>query len=1160
MIFTERTITIRNDSSSMNAPVVLYRGDKNVEVRFTLVESPYKYSNRDSINIIESTNASYAQLVIKTPNDRDPIFGDITAVGQSNVVFIIGYDMIDEIEEVGTYSFQIRLFDADQTSMVTIPEVVGGFIIREPIAKEDTNNNITNSAIVGSAVVTNDLEIPTFVGSSYNKTAWHDGDVISKQKLDKMEDGIYETYELSKVNNSQIKDIANISLTKHTDGKVYIKKQDGTLIGTGIEISGGNADLSKITMSMDGQTLKLMNDGVQIATVEIPTAVVTDEQLTSIIQSKIDDGTLSSIALGDNSVATKNIQDGAITPNKTTFFNEINNNLLSGKTITKVGNNLNVEEYIKVNTNTLYLETQQIYSGIFRSITCYDAKYNSLGTTTASVISSTDGYYIYMASLLDNTSYVKVVFNAINVSLEQIQDAYMKDTKIVHGEKQKTFSIVDNYKTYIYDELKIEENMNSSIQAHLENSSASKIKIKTDKYLIGNLSDILNGRPITIAGTLDTGEVISSNGYMSEYINYTSTDIFICSSSSGGNITKIKIFCYDSSKTLLENISSTDKGFNSNVNYRKITLPDNTAYIRIFSTSIFAAYIRSSMLIDIDQETLLENSKYVPVVKKSPFSYISQDSCVLCNGDFNTDITGNCIPYIIKNDGYTEIYVKFYPKGYYGGTMKFTLLDETMQVISTVEADKVLYNEATSNASTRVVITHVNLPKTAAYILIKFNINDLPIDRLYRTIISSQYPPESEDIDSTNYSYLENKEILSYIQNNLTRDIQDDCYKFAKIGRLIERDSTFKYVCWSTDLMHYDSSINKFVQIIKTSTAHGGSEDCGFISYIDPVTLESTPPAKMYITSDNSNWAKWLNGFVIDGDGNYLVWYYDYENTPRQMHRIISTDKGATWTDNGACTMPTETGYFQQVTKLSSGTLLGSYDDGTIPTSSSTKTITKVARSTDNGLTWTDVEITSTYFSVEQHFLEIDDTIMLIGRKNAYGSTKTPATVAYSTDDGLTWTTEKESKSITMHCGDAVSFIHDGIVEVFANTRYYKNTFRIEPFIGELNHYIASKEDALQDKFILVEKFYIPGTDSASFHGPSLAQDLEGNVLISYSSDVPTGDLPSDLYFLYSTGRAGCRPVCCDGTSTDTLPYSGSKVESLIKSLNDRIAALESNQ
>ena len=220
MIFTERTITIRNDSASINTPVILYRGDKNVEVRFTLVESPYKYSNRDSVNIIESTDAAYAQLIIKTPNDRDPIFGDITAVGQSNIIFVIEYGMIDEIGEVGEYDFQIRLFDSDQTSMVTLPEVVSGFIIKEPIAKENATNNITNSAIVGSAVVTSDVSIPTFVGGSYNKTAWHNGTVISRQKLDKIEDGIYETYELSKDNSSQIKEKANTSTTDNLQTQI----------------------------------------------------------------------------------------------------------------------------------------------------------------------------------------------------------------------------------------------------------------------------------------------------------------------------------------------------------------------------------------------------------------------------------------------------------------------------------------------------------------------------------------------------------------------------------------------------------------------------------------------------------------------------------------------------------------------------------------------------------------------------------------------------------------------------------------------------------------------------------------------------------------------------------------------------------------------------
>ena len=119
--------------------------------------------------------------------------------------------------------------------------------------------------------------------------------------------------------NTQFKDIANLSLVKHTDGKVYIKKQDGTLIGDGIEISGSDVDLSKITMSMEGQTLKLLNDGTQITTVEIPTAVVTDEQLTSIIQSKIDDGSLSALSIADGSI--NNVKLSAIGQQRINLLN-----------------------------------------------------------------------------------------------------------------------------------------------------------------------------------------------------------------------------------------------------------------------------------------------------------------------------------------------------------------------------------------------------------------------------------------------------------------------------------------------------------------------------------------------------------------------------------------------------------------------------------------------------------------------------------------------------------------------------------------------------------------------------------------------------------------------------------------------------------------------
>lgn len=155
--------------------------------------------------------------------------------------------------------------------------------------------------------------------------------------------------------NAQYKDIANLSLTKHTDGKVYIKKQDGTLMGTGIEIGGSDVDLSKITMSMSGQTLKLMNDGTQIASVEIPTATVTDEQLTTIIQSKIDDGTLSALTIEDGSIG--NIKLSAIGQQRINLLNI--NTSTSGKKINKfnyIGDNADYDlsDYIEIELNTLY--------------------------------------------------------------------------------------------------------------------------------------------------------------------------------------------------------------------------------------------------------------------------------------------------------------------------------------------------------------------------------------------------------------------------------------------------------------------------------------------------------------------------------------------------------------------------------------------------------------------------------------------------------------------------------------------------------------------------------------------------------------------------------------------------------------------------------------
>lgn len=198
MIFTESTIKISNNVSKMDSTIVLYRGDKNVEIRFTILQSPFKYSNTVATNVIESTNASYGQLVIKTPNDKPPIFSEVSATKEGTVLFTITKEMIDEIEEVGVYTFQIRLMDENKQSRVTIPPVENGIEIKEPIAIEDDNTtNVVGLAKANYAVTTlSDVDTPAFDDTGkYIKTNWNDGDVITNASLNKIEEGIYTTNE-----------------------------------------------------------------------------------------------------------------------------------------------------------------------------------------------------------------------------------------------------------------------------------------------------------------------------------------------------------------------------------------------------------------------------------------------------------------------------------------------------------------------------------------------------------------------------------------------------------------------------------------------------------------------------------------------------------------------------------------------------------------------------------------------------------------------------------------------------------------------------------------------------------------------------------------------------------------------------------------------------
>ena len=186
MIYIDRVITILNNEATIEQPIVLYKGDKNVQLLFTLKDNYLKYKSMEN---------AYGQLIIKRPT-ANPIFSEVARLSSSKVTFIVTQEMIDELSEVGSYEFQIRLFSQDKSSRATLPPISEGIVIREPILEEDTPNEVGIATVNETTVMAEDTELEVFdEEGNYNKTTWQNGDIISDVKLNKIEEAIYQINE-----------------------------------------------------------------------------------------------------------------------------------------------------------------------------------------------------------------------------------------------------------------------------------------------------------------------------------------------------------------------------------------------------------------------------------------------------------------------------------------------------------------------------------------------------------------------------------------------------------------------------------------------------------------------------------------------------------------------------------------------------------------------------------------------------------------------------------------------------------------------------------------------------------------------------------------------------------------------------------------------------
>ena len=165
MLSTECIISIKRGSSKINAPIVLYRGDKNIEVKFHIKNNPF----------IADSSIKYGQLIIRLPEAGIVIFSQINKFDEEVVSFILPEDMMDEIIEVGLYTIQLRFYNEDKSSAATLPEITRALDIREPIAIQGQQpvsyNPITATITLDTSIFDYDEQTKTFTipSATYNE-------------------------------------------------------------------------------------------------------------------------------------------------------------------------------------------------------------------------------------------------------------------------------------------------------------------------------------------------------------------------------------------------------------------------------------------------------------------------------------------------------------------------------------------------------------------------------------------------------------------------------------------------------------------------------------------------------------------------------------------------------------------------------------------------------------------------------------------------------------------------------------------------------------------------------------------------------------------------------------------------------------------------------
>ena len=174
-------VTLKDDIAELKDKMFIFRNDVGVEMIIELKDFEYSI---DAIG--NKNNFSKVSAIFRTPSGKLYSYNDIK-VSSGKIRFVFTQDLINVMQEIGEYELQFQLYDK-LNNRLTIPSY--NFYVKEPLCLP--NEAIVGEGRVGFSYVAEDETYLFSIENGYIKTEWEAGDLITKGKLNKIENAIFD--------------------------------------------------------------------------------------------------------------------------------------------------------------------------------------------------------------------------------------------------------------------------------------------------------------------------------------------------------------------------------------------------------------------------------------------------------------------------------------------------------------------------------------------------------------------------------------------------------------------------------------------------------------------------------------------------------------------------------------------------------------------------------------------------------------------------------------------------------------------------------------------------------------------------------------------------------------------------------------------------------